>query len=160
MTMREMFPSLWDRDEKAPVGFASLRKEMDRLFEEFAQNFRLPETGHIGKFDLAPDMDVEDTDKEVKLTVELPGVDEKDVDISVSGHTISISGEKKSESETKNGNGYRRERVYGSFHRQLTLPFQIDGDKVSAKSAKGVLTVTIPKPAEAVSKTKKVAISK
>jgi HSP20 family protein len=159
MNMRAVLPTLWDRDEKVPAGISSFRREMDRLFDDFSRGLRTPNAlTDIGDFDLAPEMDVSDGEKEIRLSIELPGVSEKDIDVSASGQVISISGEKKSESETKNGDLYRSERSYGSFCRSLSMPFNIDGDKVQAKLANGVLTVTIPKPAEMVEKTKKIAV--
>lgn len=159
MNMRAVLPTLWNRDEKAPAGISSFRREMDRFFDDFSRGFNMPGTlAEAGNFDLAPEMDVTDSEKEIKLSIELPGVDEKDIDVSASGQMISISGEKKSESETKNGDLYRSERSYGSFCRSLSMPFTIDGDKVQAKLTNGVLTVTIPKPAEMVEKTRKIAV--
>jgi HSP20 family protein len=105
-------------------------------------------------------MDVHDGEKDITLNVELPGVEEKDIDISVAGQTVTISGEKKSESEKKDGEVYHSERSYGSFRRSLQLPFNIDGEKVKAKFDKGVLAVTIAKPKEAVASTKKIPIGK
>ncbi len=159
MNVRELFPALWERDEKYPSSLRSFRNEMERMFDELSKNFRAPEMagGAMGSF-LAPDMDVVDGDKEVVLSVELPGVDEKDIDISVSGHSVSVSGEKKSESEVKNGNLYRSERSYGSFHRSVALPFNIDASQVTAKNVNGVLKITVPKPAEAMQQTTKIAI--
>ncbi|MFN3548706.1 MAG: Hsp20/alpha crystallin family protein [Mesorhizobium sp.] len=159
MSVRSYLPSLWDRNDKQPAGFGSLRKEIDRLFEDFSKGFDLPALATGGGFGLVPDMDMHDGEKDVTLSIELPGVDEKDIDLSVSGQMITISGEKKSEKETKEGESVRRERSYGSFSRTVTLPFRIDGDKVKAKFAKGVLTVTVPKPEDAMRQAKKVPIA-
>ncbi len=159
MNMRAVLPTLWNRDEKVPAGISSFRREVDRLFDDFSRGFSLPSTlAEAGDFDFAPEMDVADSENEIKLSIELPGVAEKDIDVSASGQMISITGEKKSESETKNGDLYRSERSYGSFCRSLSMPFTIDGDKVQAKLTNGVLTVTIPKPAEMVEKTRKIAV--
>lgn len=159
MSVRTLLPSLLDRNDKQPAGFGALRKEIDRLFEDFTKGFDLPAMTAGGGFGLVPDMDMHDGEKEVTLSVELPGVDEKDIDLSVSGQTITVSGEKKSEKETKEGESVRRERSYGSFSRTVTLPFRIDGDKVKAKFAKGVLTVTVPKPEDAMRQARKVPIA-
>ncbi len=159
MNVRTLLPSLWDRNDTHPAGFGSLRKEIDRLFEDFSKGFGLPAVAGAGGFGLVPDMDVHDGEKEVTLSVELPGVDEKDIDIAVNGQAITISGEKKSETETKQGEVFRRERSYGSFSRSIAMPFQIDGDKVAAKFAKGVLTVTVTKPEEARQQPRKVPIA-
>jgi HSP20 family protein len=159
MNMRTYLPRLWDRDEKAPMALGSFRRDIERLFDDFSRGFNLPETlSQAAAFDIAPSMEISDTEKEVKLSLELPGVIEEDIDVSASGQVITISGEKKSENETKNGDFFRSERSYGSFSRSLSMPFAIDGDKVNAKLNNGVLTVTIPKPAEMVEKTKKIAV--
>ena len=106
---------------------------------------------------------VSETDKEFCVTAELPGMTEADVDVSVTGDRIVIRGEKKSEKEERSdeeGREYHRiERTSGSFQRTMTLPFTIDADKVEAQVKDGVLTVTIPKPPEAVEKTRKVKVA-
>jgi len=159
MSVRTLLPSLWDRNDRNPAGFGALRKEVDRLFEDFTRGFDLAGLTGGGGFGLVPDMDMHDGEKEVTLSVELPGVDEKDVDLSISGQTITVSGEKKSEKETKQGESVRRERSYGSFSRSVALPFPVDGEKVAAKFARGVLTITVPKPEEALQQARKVPIS-
>jgi HSP20 family protein len=160
MNICAVLPTLRDRDEKAPAGISSFRRELDKLFDDFSRGFHTPSAlADIGSFDLAPEMDVSDSEKEITLSIELPGVSEKDIDVSASGQVISVTGEKKSESETKNGDLYRSERSFGSFSRSLSMPFNIDGDKVQAKLNNGVLTVTIPKPAEMLEKTKKIAVN-
>ena len=160
MNVRTYLPSLWDRNERSPAHVGTLRQEIDKLFDDFSRSLQVPDVfSSLGRFDVVPDMDLQDTDKEVKLSIELPGVDEKDIDIIVSGQSITISGEKKSETETKDGKISRSERSYGSFSRSVSLPFRIDGDKVEATFSKGVLTVTVPKPADAIQKTKKVPIT-
>jgi HSP20 family protein len=158
MNVRTLLPSLWDRNDKSPAAFGALRKEIDRLFEDVSKGFGIAGPTAAG-FGLVPDMDLQDGEKDVTLSVELPGVDEKDIDLSVSGQAITVSGEKKSETETKEGETVRRERSYGSFSRTVTMPFRIDGDKVEAKFAKGVLTITVPKPEEALLQAKKVPIT-
>jgi HSP20 family protein len=159
MKMHAALPTLWDRNEIMPAGISGFRREIDRLFDDFSRGLSAPGTvAEAGHFDLAPEMDVADSEREITLSIELPGVKEKDIDVSASGQVISIAGEKKSESETKNGDLYRSERSYGSFCRSMSMPFTIDGDKVQAKLTNGVLTVTIPKPAEMVEKARKIAV--
>jgi HSP20 family protein len=107
---------------------------------------------------------VSETDEEICITAELPGVEEKDIDISVSANRITIKGDKKSETEEKKeqvGRQFLRlERSSGSFKRYMNLPFDIDPDTVEAEFKRGVLTVRIPKPPEAIEKTKKIEIRK
>ncbi len=106
---------------------------------------------------------VSETDKEICITAELPGMDQKDIDISVAASRITIKGEKKSEKEEKKeeeGRQFHRiERSSGSFQRSISLPFYIDPDKVGAEFKNGVLTVTIAKPPEVAEKTKKIEVT-
>jgi HSP20 family protein len=157
MTYRDWLPSLWSED-KADVAhpFSDLRKRIDTLFEDF--DSAMP----LGKGDFAVRSNVSETDKEIRITVELPGVEDKDMDISVSENRITIKGEKKSEKEEKGekeGREFHRvERSSGSFQRSMSVPFKIDGDAVNADFKNGVLTVTIPKPPEVIAETKKIEI--
>jgi HSP20 family protein len=96
-----------------------------------------------------PSVDVSETEKNVIVKAELPGMDPKDVDLSIEKGTLVIRGEKKQESEEKNENYHRVERSYGSFHRSIPLPCKCDADKVKAKYKNGVLTVTLPKDKDA-----------
>ena len=126
-----------------PTEFNRIRDEINRIFDDdwmFGP----------GLFDraLAPSMDVTDDDDKVVVSAELPGVDIKDVDVSVSGNVLTLKGEKKDEHEEKKDNYYHRERWSGSFQRSITLPDAIDPDKVNAEMKDGVLRVTFPKREE------------
>ncbi len=104
----------------------------------------------------APSVDVAETDKEVVVKADLPGVDPKDVDISVADGSLVLRGHKKEERE-ENGKNFRRmERFEGEFYRELPLPAGVDADKISATSSKGVVTITFPKKPAA--QAKKVAV--
>lgn len=138
--------------------FDVLQDRIDQMFEDFSVGFRMPSVFGNGGFDLTPSLDLHETDKQVLINAELPGVDEKDIDISVADDVLTISGEKKTEFEHKEGDRYRSERSYGRFSRSVSLPFKINPDKVEAKFDKGVLKLTIPKPAEAQQQTRKIAI--
>lgn len=138
--------------------FRALQRRMDHLFDDFASGYRWPfASGHDMP---APQIDVSETDSEVTIDVELPGVDETDIDVTVADDLLTIKGEKKQEKEEKKKNYHLTERSYGSFSRSMTLPFDADPNKVKAKFKDGVLTVTIPKPPEAKAKVKKIAIGK
>jgi len=137
--------------------FTSLRREMDRLFEGFGREVGWP--AEAGAATTPPTVDVSETDKEIRISAELPGVDEKDVEVVVSDNVLTIKGEKKAEKEEKKQDYHLVERSYGSFARSLTLPFNADPTKAKASFAKGVLTITVPKPPEIESKAKKIAIS-
>jgi len=95
---------------------------------------------------------VTETDKEIEITAELPGLEEKDVQINVADNVLTIRGEKKAEKEEKDKNYRLIERSYGSFERSLELPAGVNADAIKASIAKGVLKVTVPKPAPAQSK--------
>jgi HSP20 family protein len=132
--------------------FVAFRREFNRLMDDFftpGMDGRglAPMNGdwHVG----APAVDISETDTELLVTAEMPGLDEKDFEVTVSGDLLTIKGEKKSENEEKTGNGYYRERRYGAFTRSLRLPFEVTDEKVDATYKKGVLTIRLPKPAEA-----------
>jgi HSP20 family protein len=130
--------------------FGSLQREVDNLFEEFTRGL-----GTNGRMTmLMPSLDVSETDKEIEVRVDLPGLERKDVDISIENDLLTIRGEKKFEAseDDKNKNYHVRERSYGAFYRVLQLPPGIDPSKVQATMSKGVLTVSIPKPAQSVAK--------
>ncbi|MSP52507.1 MAG: Hsp20/alpha crystallin family protein [Alphaproteobacteria bacterium] len=123
----------------------SLRHEMDRLFEDFfGQAPWAPRAWDRG---CSPTVEVSETDKQIEIMAEVPGVDEKDVDVSLSEGALTIKGEKKSEKEEKDEkkNYYRLERRYGAFQRSFQMPGDIDDAKVEATFNNGVLKVVVPK---------------
>lgn len=130
--------------------FTSLQREIDRLFDDFTRGFPSFSRGVAPA--LVPSMDVTETDKEIEITAELPGLEEKDVQVNVADNILTIKGEKKVEKEEKDKNYRLVERSYGSFSRTLELPDGVNTDGIKAGIAKGVLTVTIPKPAPAQAK--------
>jgi HSP20 family protein len=157
-----MLPRLW-REDRHPL--TSLRDEMDELFESWTKDFgfpHIPWTQTQWAREISPRMDVSESEKELQITVELPGVEQKDVDITLTGGDLLIKGEKKSEIDEKKderGRSYRRvERSFGSFQRRFSLPYDVDPDKVQASFKDGVLKVTLPKPPEVQRSTKKIEI--
>jgi len=137
---------------------AGFRHEMDRLFDSF---FREPFGwfGERGGMEVwYPSVDVEDSEKEVTVRAEVPGVAADDINLTIADNTLTISGEKKEESERKGEGFYHRERHFGSFERQFALPEGVDTDKIEAKFKKGVLTVTLPKKPEAIKPEKKIEV--
>lgn len=132
------------RREEHPL--AALRRDMDGLLERFFGGFEMPKWPD---FPFSPKIDVTETDSTVKVTAELPGIDEKQLDVSLAGDTVTIRGEKKEEKETKEKQFYRMERSYGSFQRTIALPAEIDPDKAKAAFKKGVLTLDLPKSGKA-----------
>ncbi|MCX8568104.1 MULTISPECIES: Hsp20/alpha crystallin family protein [Hyphomicrobiales] len=137
--------------------FETLRREVDRLFDDFHPfgwrgSFpRLPEprTSFEGSWPLAPAMDLVEKEKEYEITAEMPGADEKNIDIKVTNHLLTIKGEKSEEKEEKKKDYFLSERRYGSFQRSIQIPDGIDPDKIEATFSKGILTVRLPKTAEA-----------
>src|SRR3974390_3242715 len=139
-----------------PDVWRSFRSEMDRLFDRFGfpslrRMFDVePAWRPISTFSFsAPAIDMSEDDKAYKISAELPGLDAKDVDVSVSGNTLVLKGEKRQEKEEKDKNYHYSERAYGSFQRAFELPASVDHDKISADVSKGVLTVTLPKTPDA-----------
>jgi len=148
--------------------FESLRREIDRLFEEFNGGFwRSPFRGSLdvtpfrrASADLTalPAVDVSETDKAYEITAELPGMDEKNVEVKVANGILTIKGEKHGEKEEKQKDYYMRERSFGSFERSFQVPDDVDADKIEANFKKGVLSVTLPKSAEAEKAAKKITV--
>ena len=155
MTMRDLIP--WGRQEnRAPalVGseerspFMSLRRDIDRLFDDF---FHAPLAGSGRGMTMQwPNVEVSQADSEIRITAEVPGMTEKDVELLVEDGVLTLRGEKKSESEDRD-RGYS-ERFYGRFERRIALPSGIDEEKAKAEFRDGVLTVTLPRNREAESR--------
>jgi|UniRef100_A0A7V6A2Z7 HSP20 family protein len=140
-------------------------QEIDRLFEQAFRGFGLPPfwparpwLPRLAEGLLKPSLDLGATDTEYTITVELPGVDEKDVRLEIVNDNLIIRGEKKQETEEREKNYYRMERTYGSFERVLSLPADADQDKVKAIFKKGILTVTLPRKGLPESEVKKIEI--
>jgi HSP20 family protein len=140
-------------------GLGSLFREIEKTFDDFSR--RSPLAGYFGDGAAAPKIDVSESKDGIEVTAELPGVDEKDIDLTLSNDVLTIRGEKKSERDEgdKERSWHLVERRYGAFTRTVTLPYQPDSDKVEAKFEKGVLRIRLPKPAEIAKKEKKIAIS-
>lgn len=146
-------------------GFSSLfsmRDQFDRMFDSMMRGWPTPWRDaprlDLGKFDFAPRVDTAETDAAYEVTAELPGVEEKDVKISIENDVLSISGEKKSEREEKKKDYVLSERSYGSFKRAFTLPDNVDVEKIAAKYEKGVLKVTLPKTSPSPAKHREIPI--
>ena len=135
--------------------FTQLQRRMNGLFDDFLGR---PSTDLWNGAEFLPQVEVTETGKEVRVTAELPGLEEKDVELTVLDNMLSIKGEKKEEKEEEEHNYYHSERSYGYFHRTIPLPQGIDADNAKAKFKKGVLTVTIPKKPEAQSHRRKIEL--
>jgi HSP20 family protein len=123
-----------------------LRREMDRLWEDYFGPGR--RALRPMEMEFAPAVDVKETADKIEVKAEVPGMDAKDINISVTGDVLTIKGEKKSEREEKEENYHLVERSYGSFSRSLKLPAAVNLDKIEASYDKGVLTITCPKKEE------------
>lgn len=146
----------------------AMRHEMERLFDRFSHFDvspfrRLSEAEHFwprpnGGALLSVDVDVSEDDKAYTITAELPGLEEKNIDVSISEDVLTLKGEKKAEKEEKGKNRYVCERSYGAFQRSFALPSDALTDKIDAKFAKGVLTITLPKNPKAEPASKKINV--
>ena len=148
--------------------FESLRHEINHLFDDFGwgawQPFRrsLFQAEPLFRRGLTratmPAVDVIESEKAYEITVELPGMDEKSIDVKVTDGSLTIKGEKQEEKEEKKKDYYLHERRFGSFERSFDLPESVDAEKIEANFKKGVLTVILPKKAEAQKPPKKVEV--
>jgi HSP20 family protein len=156
MDFKALVPWRNDTKSQAPATrddyldpFVAFRREVDRMFDGFFDGF-----GRSGRSSLTgwsaptPSIDLAENDKEITITAELPGLDEKDFELTVTGDLLTLKGEKKSEHGQRNGDSYYAERRYGSFSRSVRLPFEVKDEAVEAKFDKGVLTVRVHKPAD------------
>jgi HSP20 family protein len=155
MEMKSFLPTLFTGSaERDP--FRSLQRQVDKLFNDFGRD--VPSLGWTrnGSFGLA--VDVVETNKEIVVTTEIPGVEEKDINVTLSGDTLTIRAEKKADKEESDKDYRISERSYGMFERVMSLPFRADPAKVDAKFEKGVLKVKVTKPAEVQSLTQKIPV--
>jgi HSP20 family protein len=163
MQMRDLIPwgnnkgsEIAKRDEDNPV--FSLQRDVNRIFADFWRRFDQP-FGAVGRWDAGgPRTDITETDSALEVSVELPGLDQKEVDVSLTDSALTIKGEKKSDREESKKDYHLSERSYGAFHRSIPLPSGVDTGKASAEYKNGVLTVTLPKTQEALSRVKKIEV--
>ncbi len=153
MNMRDLIP--WGRNQQTTPSryrdegdpFMTLHREMNRLFDDVFRGFDLTPIGGVGRMAGWPSVEVSETDEDVRISAELPGLEEKDVEVLMGDGVLTIRGEKKSEIEDKE----RRfsERFYGRFERRIPVGPEIREDEVSATFRNGLLTVTLPKSEKA-----------
>lgn len=161
MANTEISKTTQKQPQRATDVFSVMRDEMDRVFERFESGLpRLPSLFRYGSGEawLMPELDVHDDGKQLTVAVELPGVDEKDVTVTLANGILTIKGEKKSEHEENDGQTYMSERSYGAFERSLRLPDSIDESKLEARFDKGVLRIAAQKRPEAVKAEKRIEI--
>ncbi len=155
MEMKSLLPSIFTgASERDP--FRALQRQIDQVFSDFSRD--VPSLGWPRNGSLGLAVDVAETDKTMEITADLPGVDEKDISVTLAGDVLTIKAEKKTEKEEK-GKDYRlSERSYGMFERSMELPFKLESSKVDAKFDKGVLKVTLNKPADVQTLTQKIPV--
>jgi HSP20 family protein len=161
MALRSLLPFRGGRSVDPTMDpFFSLHRDVNRAFEDMFKDFGTVPAVWGGNGVATLKIDVKETEKGLEISTELPGVDEKDIELAVDDDVLTIKGEKKLEKEEKDEKtGYHlMERSYGSFARSIRLPYSVKADSVTADFSKGVLKVTCPKPAEAVSTAKKIQI--
>jgi HSP20 family protein len=163
MAMRDLIPWSRGRDVAPARGddpFMTLHREMNRLFDNVFRGFDLTPFSGVDSFLNRgagwPNIEVSETDQSVKVTAELPGLDEKDVQVELANGVLAIKGEKKTETEDKDR--LFSERYYGRFERRIPVE-DVDEDKVSAAFKNGVLSITMPKAPQAQSKVKRIAVN-
>jgi HSP20 family protein len=166
MTLRYLTPFRWGRrnlpmtrePEAHPLDV--FQREMNRLFDDFFKGSGLKpwseEVEAFGAF--SPQVNMTEDEKSIQVSAELPGLDEKDVEISLSKDSLTIKGEKKEESEQKDKGLYYMERSFGSFTRVLPIPKDVNTEKAEASFKKGVLTITLPKLEKEKQSQKKIKI--
>lgn len=153
-----------------PFPLMTLRNQMDRLFDDFMSDWRLPSLSRDlftmpalqvpGESTVDVRFDVSENDEGIEVTAELPGMAEKDVEIALDDGVLTIKGEKTFEKETKDRDYHLSERRYGHFARSMRVPDSIDQNKIQANFDKGVLSIMLPKRPEAKAQKKKIEISK
>jgi HSP20 family protein len=167
MSMSDMIPwrrgsrSLARREEDHP--FLSLRREMDNLFDEFFKGFQMEPWGQLwGDGDsttFSPRVNLSENEQAIQVTAELPGIDPKDVEVSLARDVLTIRGEKREEKKEEKDNFYHMERNFGSFSRSIPLPAGVvNAEQIDANFKNGVLTITLPKREEAQATTKRIAV--
>jgi HSP20 family protein len=174
MAIRDLMPWSSSRDVTGGRGgesdpFLALHREMNRLFDDFSRGFGLAPFGRP-MFDISPFwrrdiargttlvVDVVEKEKQYEITAELPGLNQSDIQVNLSNDVLTIKGEKKEEKEEKKEDYHLSERRYGSFQRSFRVPDDIDADKIQANFKNGVLSITLPKRAEAQKKEQKIDV--
>jgi HSP20 family protein len=154
-----------EKETKAAVSnwapFESLRQEIDRLFDDFhpfGPRRPLARAFQSAAWSVAPAVDLVEKDGQFEITAELPGIDEKNVEVKVANGVLTIRGEKSEEKKEERKDYHLSERSYGSFQRSFRLPDNVDADKIEAHFAKGLLNVTLPKTAADAGNEKKIDI--
>ncbi|MBO1905742.1 Hsp20/alpha crystallin family protein [Microvirga sp. 3-52] len=164
MNMRDLIP--WGRNQQTTPSryrdegdpFLTLHREMNRLFDDVFRGFDMVPFGGMSRMAGWPHMEVVENDKDVRISAELPGLEDKDVEILMGDGVLTIRGEKKSEIEDKER--AFSERTYGRFERRIPLAWEVEEDKIDASFRSGVLTLTLPKSAESRPEARRITINR
>ncbi|ABV35297.1 heat shock protein HSP20 [Shewanella sediminis HAW-EB3] len=149
--MKSFFPSIFHRDDP--------RSAMDNIFNDFSREWLSSwPNSRLDKHHVIPAIDVKEYGEYFEIKAELPDMNEKDIEVDIQGTYLSIRGEKKYEQESDEKGYHLRERSFGTFHRQIPLGFNVDVELVTAKYAKGVLSIHVPKPVEMQHDVKKIKV--
>ena len=148
-------PNLWQNDNRNNLTFGSLNKELDRMFDEFGRKF--PNSTPAAD-EAYPRIDVVETEEAIEVAAEMPGVNQDDIEVTITGNVLTLKGEKRSETEDTRKDYHIVERSYGAFRRTIPMPFVVDGEAVQASFEKGVLRVVLPKPQEVRTNRKRIAV--
>ncbi|TCR68202.1 Hsp20/alpha crystallin family protein [Bosea sp. BK604] len=162
MQIRDLIPwgnnkgsEIAKRDEDNPVFL--LQRDVNRIFEDFWKRFDQPFSG-LARASDGPKADMVETESALEVSVELPGIDQKEVDVSLTDNTLIIKGEKRIEHDVSKRGYHLSERAYGSFYRSISLPAGVDTEKAKAEFRNGVLIVTLPKTQNELSRGRKVEV--
>jgi HSP20 family protein len=166
MTLKSLLPFSSNRTvSPRPAehdAFQGFRQDMNRVFDEFVRGFGMPSLvampSRIAETMLTPRIDVSETDSEIRIAAELPGIDEKDIEVTLADDVLTIRATKKIERDNDESDFHVIERTEGTFYRSIALPFAADAQQVDANFKDGVLLVSIPKPKEARDKERRVHV--
>jgi len=158
MAMSDIIPWRSSRGELTRRGdpLSYVQSQINRMFDDLWSGAQWPaETGRM----FSPQVEIKETDKEIQVCAELPGIESKDLDVNLSDNELNIRGEKRSERESDEKGRYWSERTYGSFERTIPLPTEVDGDKAKSEFKNGVLRITLPKRKGAKPRALKIAVT-
>lgn len=155
MSLRDLVP--WRGTEHTSESAAEerlpeLRRDFDDLLDRLWRGFGMEPYGLAGEGELVPRFDISEGDDEIEVTVELPGIEEKDVEVSVGQRELTVKGTKRQENRKSDRSYHRVERLYGQFARRVELPAAVDRDHTKARFRNGLLTVTMPKAEKSVTR--------
>lgn len=162
--IKNLLPTVWRKSE-SPLRraeehpFFALHREVNRMFDDFFNNVDLTPFGGGKSFGaFSPSVDIREDEKEISIKAELPGLEEKDIEVSLADDTLTIRGEKKEDKEEKGKEYWHRETSWGSFRRVIPLPEGINTEKVDARFKNGVLSITVPRLKEVKATGKRIAV--